>query len=70
MVYQTMRNLSHRVYMDSSQSMLAEYKVVSKEIDGNQAGISFDLIFDDGKREKVIFAMIKEEGEWKVFSFN
>ena len=69
MVYITMKNLSHRVHMESSQSKLAEYKVVSKEIDGNQAGISFDLIFDDGKREKVMFAMIKEEGEWKVFGF-
>ncbi|MGD6803468.1 DUF4878 domain-containing protein [Rossellomorea aquimaris] len=64
MIYQTMRNLTHRTDGD-----LFEYEITSEEIHGEEAVVNANLAFDNGRREKAMFAMVKEDGDWKVFAF-
>lgn len=68
-VFTALRNLTQRYYTDLSQSILTEYTVVNEEINGSEAYIYFEFVFSDGKQEKVVFRMVEEEGEWKVFAF-
>jgi hypothetical protein len=65
-VYQTMKNLSHRTDGD-----LDEFEILDEEeTEENQVIVNAKLIFDSGRREDAQIAMIKEDGEWKVFAFN
>jgi hypothetical protein len=34
-----------------------------------EAVVNANFIFDGGRREKAMFAVIKEDGKWKVFAF-
>jgi uncharacterized membrane protein YvbJ len=64
MIYQTIRNLTHRTDGD-----LDEYEITNEEINGEEAVVNANFIFAGGRREKAMFAMIKEDGKWKVFAF-
>jgi uncharacterized membrane protein YvbJ len=64
MIYQTMRNLTHHTDGD-----LDEYEITSEEVNGDEAVVYAKFIFDNGNREKAMFAMVKENDKWKVFAF-
>lgn len=70
-ITQSMENLSHRYYIETgSHSVLNEYTVISEEVEGSEATIEFEFVFDDGREEMAVFQMTNEEDGWKVFAFD
>jgi uncharacterized membrane protein YvbJ len=63
-IYQTMKNLVQR-----TDGTLYEYEIVEQSKKGEHATVLVDFTFDNGRREKHEFTLIKENGEWRIFAF-
>jgi uncharacterized membrane protein YvbJ len=64
-INQSMKNLAHRTYGD-----LDDFEITNEEeVASDKAVVHVKLIFDSGKREDAHIAMVKENGDWKVYAF-
>lgn len=63
-IQQTAKNLTHRTYGN-----LDDYKITDTDIEDDKATVQANFTFENGKQEKVNFAVVKEDGDWKIFAF-
>ncbi|WP_316569242.1 zinc-ribbon domain-containing protein [Neobacillus sp. YIM B06451] len=66
-IYQSMRNFTHRTGGDD----LVDYRITQEEkTENDMINIYATFQFSSGEQRDAELAMIKEDGEWKVFAFN